>query len=61
MQDEQMQEPLMEVSSLNGAAPFDVFDIDELEQRLEMASLVDSLCIGNYCGGNACLGNVNWP
>ena len=61
MQEEMNARELMEISSLNGATPCDVFDIDELEERLEMASMVDTLCIGNFCAGNGCVGNVNWP
>ncbi len=46
----------VEIASLNDAAQF---DIEELEQRLDLATTVDALCIGNACGGNACAGNVN--
>ena len=49
-------EELMDIASLNDA---DLFDIEELEQRLELANTVDALCVGNACIGNACGGNVN--
>ncbi len=55
MQKEQEKETL-EMASLNDAA---LFDIEELEQRLELALTVDTLCIGNVSGGLACAGNVN--
>ncbi len=32
-------------------------DIAELEQRLELASMLPADCWTNGCGGNACAGN----
>ncbi len=49
-------EELVDIAPLNDAA---LFDIEELEQRLEMASTVDALCVGNACLANGCAGNVN--
>ena len=56
MQEEQNIE-VTELSSLNDAA---LFDVEELEQRLELASTVDALCQGNISIGQGCGGNVNW-
>ncbi|WP_165423214.1 hypothetical protein [Ktedonosporobacter rubrisoli] len=39
----------------------DFFSIDELEERIELSTMiVDTLCFANACGANGCAGNVNW-
>ncbi len=58
MQKEQNTE-YAEIVSLNDNEQFEVFDVEELERRLEMASTVDTLCLGNFCLANVCAGNSN--
>ncbi len=57
MQEDQNKEVSMELDSLNDAV---LFDVEELEQRLELAATVDALCQGNISIGQGCGGNINW-
>ena len=39
-----------------------LFDVDELEERLELTTMtqLDTLCLGNLCTLDTCLGDFNW-
>ena len=53
---EQQKQQEVEVQALSE----DLYSVEELEERLELATaLVDTLCIGNACGVNGCAGNNN--
>lgn len=54
---EQQYSQNMEMQTLSE----DLFGVEELEERLELAAnVVDVLCVANACGVNGCAGNLNW-
>ncbi len=55
---ENEQKQTEEVQSLSA----DYFNVDELEDRLELAltMMVNTNCLGNFCVADACTADANW-